>query len=56
MTTVGANIHYSQDTGHGARKVVELGTEATVDQQHNWIDAQAALYQQLGPASKGAVG
>ena len=28
VTTISANIRYSQDTGHGAWKVVELGAEA----------------------------
>ena len=48
VTTVSANIRYSQDTGHGAWKVVELGAEATVGQRENWTEAQAALYRQLG--------
>ena len=48
VTTVTANIRYSQDTGHGAWKVVELGAEASVGQQDSWTEAQAALYQQLG--------
>ena len=48
VTTVSANIRYSQDTGHGAWKVVELGAEATVDQREEWTEAQASLYQQLG--------
>ena len=52
VTTVSANIRYSQDTGHGAWKVVELGAEATVDQRDNWTDAQATLYHQLGQQLK----
>ena len=48
VTTVSANIRYSQDTGHGAWKVVELGVEATLDAKETWTVAQAKLYQQLG--------
>ena len=32
--------------------MVELGAEATVDQQDNWTDAQATLYHQLGQQLK----
>ncbi len=30
VNRISANIRYSQDTGHGAWKVIELGAEATV--------------------------
>ena len=52
VTTVSANIRYSQDTGHGAWKVVELGAEATVGEREQWADAQAELYRQLGQQLK----
>ena len=52
ITTISANIRYSQDTGHGAWKVVELGAEATVGEREKWSDAQAELYHQLGQQLK----
>ena len=52
VTTVSANIRYSQDTGHGAWKMGELGAEASIDQRDNWTDAQASLYHQLGQQLK----
>ena len=52
MTTVGANIRYNQDTGHGAWKVVELGAEAPIGEREQWADAQAELYHQLGQQLK----
>ena len=48
VTTVSATIKYSQDTGKGAWKAVELGAEATLDDKESWTEAQASLYQQLG--------
>lgn len=48
VTTISANIRYSQDTGKGAWKVVELGAEATLDTKETWTEAQAKLYHQLG--------
>ena len=52
VTTVSANIRYSQDTGHGAWKVVELGAEATVGEREQWAHAQAQLYHQVGQQLK----
>ena len=43
-----AQVRYSQDTGHGAWKAIELGAEASVDGKESWTEAQASLYQQLG--------
>ena len=45
---VSATIRYSQDTGKGAWKVVELGAEASIGQRDNWKQAQSELYYQLG--------
>lgn len=45
---VSANIRYSQDTGTGAWKAVELGAEASIGQKDNWKQAQSELYYQLG--------
>lgn len=45
---VSATIRYSQDTGHGAWKVVELGAEGSVDAKESWHQAQSYLYGQLG--------
>ena len=48
VTTVTATIKYSQDTGKGAWKAVEIGADATVDAAETWQQAQASLYHQLG--------
>jgi hypothetical protein len=48
VTTVTATVKYTQDTGRGAWKSVELGAEATVSPGESWRVAQAALYQDLG--------
>ena len=45
---VSATIRYSQDTGKGAWKVVELGAEGSVDAREQWQAAQAFLYAELG--------
>ncbi len=44
---ISANIRYSQDTGKGAWKVIELGAEATVSDREHWKQAQSELYYQL---------
>ena len=44
---VRACIRYSQDTGKGAWKVVEVGAEGTVGAQEGWRQAQAKLYSEL---------
>ena len=49
---VSANIRYSQDTGKGAWKVVELGAEGSVDAREEWQAAQAFLYAELGKQMK----
>ena len=48
VTTVSATVKYSQDTGKGAWKAVEIGADATVDANETWQQAQAHLYHQLG--------
>ena len=45
---ISATIRYSQDTGKGAWKVVELGAEATISDREHWKQAQSELYYQLG--------
>ena len=52
VTTVSATIRYSQDTGKGAWKVIELGAEGSVDARENWQGAQAYLYAELGKQLK----
>ena len=47
-----AQVRYSQDTGHGAWKAVEIGAEATVDARERWSEALAHLYADLGPELK----
>ena len=45
---VSATVRYSQDTGKGAWKVIELGAEASVGDREHWKQAQSELYHQLG--------
>ena len=45
---ISATIRYSQDTGKGAWKVIELGAEATISDREFWKQAQSELYYQLG--------
>ena len=40
VNKISANIRYSQDTGKGAWKVVELGAEATISDREHWTQAQ----------------
>ena len=47
-----AQIRFSQDTGHGAWKSIEIGAEASVDGKETWTEDQARLYQQLGQQLK----
>ncbi len=44
---ISATVRYSQDTGKGAWKVVELGAEASVSDREHWKQAQSELYYQL---------
>ncbi len=44
---VSATIRYSQDTGKGSWKVVELGAEANISDREFWQQAQSELYYQL---------
>ncbi len=52
VNKVSATIRYSQDTGHGAWKVIEIGAEGSVDARENWQSAQAFLYHELGQQMK----
>ena len=47
VTTISATIRYSQDTGKGAWKVIELGAEASVSDREHWKQAQSELYYQI---------
>jgi hypothetical protein len=47
VTKVTATIRYSQDTGKGAWKSLELGGEASINEREDWQAAQATLYGQL---------
>ena len=49
---VSANIRYSQDTGKGAWKVIELGAEGSVGAEEQWQAAQRLLYAELGKQLK----
>jgi hypothetical protein len=44
---VTATVRYSQDTGKGSWKSLELGCEATVSETEDAFKAQATLYGQL---------
>ncbi|MCZ6866209.1 MAG: hypothetical protein O7E55_02610 [Chloroflexi bacterium] len=48
ISKISALVRYSQDTGKGAWKVIELGAEATVSDHEHWKVAQSELYYQLG--------
>ena len=48
VSKISANIRYSQDTGKGAWKVIELGAEASVSDREFWKQVQSELYYQLG--------
>ena len=47
VSKISATIRYSQDTGKGAWKVIELGAEATVSDREHWKQAQSELYYQI---------
>ena len=47
-----ATIRYSQDTGKGAWKVIEVGAEGTIEDQEKWQQAQAQLYAELSAQLK----
>ena len=49
---VTATIKYSQDTGKGAWKAIEIGAEATVDAKDTWQQAQHQLYGELSQQLK----
>jgi hypothetical protein len=44
---VTTNVRFSQDSGKGSWKSVELGAEATVDPEEDWALAQQGLYARL---------
>ena len=44
VSKIAATIRYSQDTGRGAWKVMELGAEATISDQEHCKQAQSELY------------
>ena len=48
VNKITAQVRYSQDTGHGAWKAIEIGAEATVDERERWAEALAHLYADLG--------
>jgi hypothetical protein len=52
VTTVTATIRYSQDSGKGAWKSLELGAEAQVAPNEDWADVQVRLYDHLAQQFK----
>ena len=51
VTTVTAQVKYSQDTGHGW-KAIELGAEGTIGINDDWHQAQYQLYGELSQQLK----
>ncbi len=49
---ISANIRYSQDSGKGAWKALELTAEASLTPNENWQTAQADLYADLAKQFK----
>ena len=49
---VSACIRFSQDTGKGAWKVVEVAAEGTVGALEEWREAQTRLYTELSSQLK----
>jgi hypothetical protein len=47
VNKVTATVRYTQDTGKGAWKSLELGCEASINEREDWLIAQATLYGQL---------
>ncbi len=41
VNKISANIRYSQDTGKGAWKVIELGAEATISDREQLVALRA---------------
>jgi hypothetical protein len=52
VNKVTATVRYSQDTGKGAWKSLELGCEANINEREDWMVAQATLYGQLAQQFK----
>ena len=48
VTTIKATLRYSQDTGEGSWKSLEVGAEAELAPNEDWHTAQHGLYRQLG--------
>ena len=48
VTTIKAMLRYSQDTGKGSWKSLEVGAEAELAPNEDWHTAQYGLYRQLG--------
>jgi hypothetical protein len=46
VTTVSAAIRFSKDTGQGW-KTIDIGAEASLDPDDDWVVAQQGLYSQL---------
>ena len=44
---ISAVVRYSQDTGKGAWKVIELGAEGSISEREDWKQSQAELYHTL---------
>ncbi|HZA22344.1 MAG TPA: hypothetical protein VFA32_07030 [Dehalococcoidia bacterium] len=52
VNKVTATVKYTQDTGKGVWKSLELGCEASINEREDWQTAQATLYGQLAQQFK----
>jgi hypothetical protein len=52
VTKVTATVRYSQDTGKGAWKSLEIGVEASINEREDWQKTQAHLYSDLAKQFK----
>jgi hypothetical protein len=44
---ISATVRYSQDTGKGAWKSLEISAEASINEKEDWREASTTLYGQL---------
>ena len=52
ITTISANVRFSQKLPNGGHFTAEVGAEGSLSPSEDWLEAQAGLYQQLGQQLK----
>ena len=52
ITTISANVRYSQKLPNGGHFTAEVGAEGSVSPNEDWKQAQAFLYAELGQQLK----